>query len=191
MQPTLDLILQLLATQGNAQYGGEAVSQLEHALQCATLAKTNDCSPELVTACLLHDIGHLIHNLGENIAENTAETIAEQQTDDRHEYRAIPFLKTQFGAAVTEPIRLHVEAKRYLCAVNSTYWDALSDVSKRSLELQGGIFSSEAAQEFIQQPYAQDAVQLRIWDDCAKVLQLTTPTLDYFVPILRSCCRTL
>ncbi|HEY9699108.1 MAG TPA: phosphonate degradation HD-domain oxygenase [Trichocoleus sp.] len=179
MQPTLDLILQLLETKGNAQYGGEAVNQLEHALQCAMLAETNNRSPELITACLLHDIGHLIHNLGENVAK--------QGVDDRHEHRAIPVLQTLFSAAVTEPIRLHVEAKRYLCAADSTYWDTLSDVSKRSLELQGGIFSLEAAQEFIQQPYAEDAVQLRIWDDRAKVPHFTTPTLDHFASILRTC----
>jgi phosphonate degradation associated HDIG domain protein len=180
MQPTLDLILNLLATKGDAEYGGETVTQLEHALQCAALAETNNCSPELITACLLHDIGHLIHNLGENVAE--------RGIDDRHEYRAIPFLQALFDAAVTEPIRLHVEAKRYLCAINSIYWDGLSDTSKHSLELQGGIFSPGAAQKFIQQPYARDAVQLRIWDDHAKIPQLITPTLEHFVPIIRTCC---
>lgn len=99
MQLTLESILQLLATKGNAQYGGEAISQLEHALQCAMIAEKNDRNPELITACLLHDIGHLIHNLGENVAA--------QGIDDRHEHCAIPVLKKLFGAAVTEPIRLH------------------------------------------------------------------------------------
>jgi phosphonate degradation associated HDIG domain protein len=179
MQPQLNQILEILKTKGNTQYGREAVSQLEHALQCATLAEMGDRSPELITACLLHDLGHLLHNLGEDVAD--------RGLDDRHEYRAIPLLQTLFQPAVTEPIRLHVDAKRYLCAVEPTYWDTLSPASKRSLELQGGIFSAEAAALFIAQPYAEDAVQLRLWDDCAKVADLPTPDLEHFTPILVSC----
>lgn len=179
MQPQLNRILEILAAKGNTQYGREAVSQLEHALQCATLAETSDRSPELIAACLLHDLGHLLHDLGEDVAA--------RGLDDRHEYRAMPLLQTLFKPAVTEPIRLHVDAKRYLCVVDSAYWNALSPASKRSLELQGGIFSSEAAASFIAQPYAEDAVQLRIWDDRAKVAQLSTPDLEHFTPILTSC----
>lgn len=179
MQPQLKTILEILATKGNTQYGREAVSQLEHALQCATLAEMSDRSPDLITACLLHDLGHLLHNLGEDVAD--------RGLDDRHEYRAMPLLQTLFNPSVTEPIRLHVDAKRYLCAVDSTYWEALSPASKRSLELQGGTFSPEAAASFIAQPYAEDAVQLRIWDDRAKVANLFTPDLEHFTPILVSC----
>lgn len=179
MQPQLKTILDILKTKGHTQYGREAVSQLEHALQCATLAETHHRSPDLITACLLHDLGHLLHDLGEDVAD--------RGLDDRHEYRAMPLLQTLFQPAVTEPIRLHVDAKRYLCAVDSTYWEALSPASKRSLELQGGIFSPEAAASFITQPYAEDAVQLRIWDDRAKVANLSTPDLEYFTPILVSC----
>lgn len=163
---------------GAKPYGREAVTQLEHALQCATLAAAEQRTHELIAACLLHDFGHLVHNLGEDVAV--------RGVDDRHEYRAIPFLQNLFGPAVTEPIRLHVEAKRYLCAVDATYWASLSPASKRSLELQGGIFSAEDAAQFIRQPYAEDAVQLRIWDDRAKVPNLKTPTLDAFIPILQT-----
>ena len=176
MQQSLTDILDLLTTKGCAQYGQEAVSQLEHALQCATLAETANRSDDLITACLLHDFGHLVHNLGEDAAV--------RGLDDRHEYRAIPFLQSLFSPAVTEPIRLHVEAKRYLCAVDPAYWASLSPASKCSLELQGGIFSPTAAAEFIQQPHAKDAVQLRIWDDRAKVAQLKTPPLEHFTPLL-------
>jgi phosphonate degradation associated HDIG domain protein len=179
MLPQLKAILELLTTKGHTQYGREAVSQLEHALQCATLAEMDDRTPDFITACLLHDLGHLLHDLGEDVAD--------RGLDDRHEYRAMPLLQTLFKPSVTEPIRLHVEAKRYLCAVDSTYWDALSPASKRSLELQGGIFSPEAAALFIAQPYAEDAVQLRIWDDRAKIAKLSTPDLDHFTPILVSC----
>ncbi len=177
MQHSLTDILDLLTTKGCAQYGQEAVSQLEHALQCATLAETANRSDDLITACLLHDFGHLVHNLGENAAV--------RGLDDRHEYRAIPFLQSLFSPAVTEPIRLHVEAKRYLCAVDPAYWASLSPASQRSLELQGGIFSPTAAAEFIQQPYAKDAVQLRIWDDRAKVAHLKTPPLEHFTSVLQ------
>lgn len=179
MQTSLKTILNIFAVKGNRQYGREAVSQLEHALQCATLAETAGCPPELIAACLLHDLGHLVHNLGEDVAD--------RDMDDRHEYRAMSLLQSFFDLSVTEPIRLHVEAKRYLCAVDLTYWDALSPASKRSLELQGGIFSLEAAEVFIAQSYAEDAVQLRIWDDQAKVPNLQTPDLEHFMPILLSC----
>lgn len=179
MSYSLTNLLDLLSQKGNAQYGQEAVSQLEHALQCATLAETANHGNEMIAACLLHDFGHLVHNLGEDAAL--------RGLDDRHEYRALPFLQDLFGPGVTEPIRLHVEAKRYLCAVDSAYWESLSPASRRSLELQGGIFSTEAAEEFIQQPHAKEAVQLRIWDDRAKVPNLQTPALSHFTPVLKSC----
>ncbi|MGP1374986.1 MAG: phosphonate degradation HD-domain oxygenase [Almyronema sp.] len=175
---TLDTLLNLYRDRGQAQYGGEAISQLEHALQCATLAEQADQSPHLIAACLLHDLGHLMHLLGEDIAL--------RGIDDRHEYRAIPVLEPLFPPAVTTPIRLHVAAKRYLCAVDEQYWPSLSPVSQRSLELQGGIFSAAAAAAFIQQPYASAAVQLRRWDDLAKVPDQKTPDLMHFWPILQA-----
>ena len=160
-------------------YGREAVSQLEHALQCAALAEAADESHEMITACLLHDLGHLVHNLGEQAAD--------KGIDDRHEYRAIPYLRHLFSENVTEPIRLHVDAKRYLCFANKDYWASLSAASKRSLELQGGIFSAEEAEAFITQPHARDVVQLRIWDDQAKVPEKVTPDLAHFTQIMKAC----
>jgi phosphonate degradation associated HDIG domain protein len=173
---TAQEILDVFAQRGNEMYGGEAVSQLEHALQCATLAAAAGSSAALITACLCHDLGHLVHSLGEDAGD--------RGIDDRHEYRAMGVLRSLFPEAVTEPIRLHVEAKRYLCATDSHYWAGLSPASKTSLELQGGIFSTEAANAFIQKPYAGDAVQLRIWDDQAKVPGKATPDLKYFQPYL-------
>ncbi|WP_031293100.1 phosphonate degradation HD-domain oxygenase [Leptolyngbya sp. Heron Island J] len=178
---TLNQILDLYRHRGQAQYGGEAVSQLEHALQCATLAQDNGESSELIAACLLHDLGHLVHHLGDDPAL--------LGIDDRHEYRAVPVLETLFPETVTTPIRLHVAAKRYLCAVNNNYWASLSPASKLSLELQGGIFSKSMADAFIQQPNADNAVKLRRWDDLAKVEKLKTPDLDYFQPILEAACK--
>lgn len=176
MSINLASLVQLYCDRGQAQYGGEAVSQLEHALQCATLAEQAGKSAELIVACLLHDLGHLVHDLGEGAAN--------RGIDDRHEYRAMPVLEDLFPPAVTMPIRLHVAAKRYLCAVDASYWSSLSDASKRSLELQGGIFSETAAEQFISQPYAPDAVELRRWDDLAKVPKLSTLDLDHFVAAL-------
>ncbi|MDA0267681.1 MAG: HD domain-containing protein [Cyanobacteria bacterium] len=176
--PSLPEILDLYRQRGQAQYGGEAVSQLEHALQCATLAEQAGQNAELIVASLFHDLGHLVHHLGEDVAA--------RGIDDRHEYRAIPILEQLFPPAVTTPIRLHVAAKRYLCAVDQGYWAALSPASQLSLELQGGIFSELAATAFIQQAHASAAVQLRRWDDLAKVAQLETPDLDHFVPMVQA-----
>ncbi|MGF1482182.1 MAG: phosphonate degradation HD-domain oxygenase [Cyanophyceae cyanobacterium] len=175
MKPSINAITQALLTKGHQQYGGEAVSQLEHALQCATLAEAHGASNELITACLLHDFGHLLHNLGEDAAQ--------QGIDDRHEYRALAYLRQLFPPAVTEPIRLHVAAKRYLCAVDFHYWSSLSLASRYSLVLQGGKFSGKAATVFIKQPYAELAVQLRLWDDRSK-RTVATPDLWHFVPIV-------
>lgn len=181
--PTIQIILDIFTQKGHEQYGSEVVSQLEHALQCATLAEHANSSASLVTACLLHDIGHLIHALGDDIAQ--------RGIDDRHEYRARPFLKQLFGLEVIEPIRLHVNAKRYLCSVDTTYWDTLSPASKRSLELQGGIFSPQDAEAFIQQPYAPDAVNLRRWDDQAKIPDFSTPNIEHFRTHLETCLQPL
>lgn len=179
MKLSLTEISEILSSKGHEQYGTEAVSQLEHALQCATLAEQKNSPPELITASLLHDLGHLIHNLGEDAAV--------RGIDDRHEYRALSYLKHIFSPAVTEPIRMHVAAKRYLCAIDANYWSSLSPASKTSLELQGGIFSQAVAQKFIQQPYARDAIKLRIWDDRAKVKDLKTPDLEHFIPMVKTC----
>jgi len=176
MKPTIESIINLFTEKGSKLYGAEAVSQLEHALQCASLAEASCQNHELITACLLHDLGHLIHDLGDNPAS--------KGIDDKHEHRAMPLLKQMFSPAVIEPIRFHVVAKRYLCSVVPEYWDSLSAGSKRSLELQGGIFSPEQAEQFIQQPYAQDAVQLRIFDDKAKISNLSTPNLNHFTQFM-------
>ncbi len=176
---SLQTLINVFTTRGHELYDAEAVSQLDHALQCATFAEVSCSRASLISACLLHDVGHLIHALGNDAAE--------RGIDDRHEYRAIPFLTSLFGPEVTEPIRLHVNAKRYLCATDSTYWEALSAPSRRSLILQGGMFSLEEACAFIQQPYAQDAVKLRRWDEQGKVPGQKTPGIEHFIPFLETC----
>jgi phosphonate degradation associated HDIG domain protein len=174
MALTTNEILELLEARGKAQYGREAVSQLQHALQCAQLAEQHHESPETVVAALLHDLGHLLS------PNEDDEDEPQQQHDDLHQFIALPFLRGVLPDAVLEPIRLHVDAKRYLCAVESGYWDSLSPASRHSLELQGGVFSASEANAFIAQPFAEHAVRLRRYDDWAKMPQRVTPSLAYY-----------
>ena len=181
MALTVEQITQLYESRGAAQYGSEAVSQLEHALQCAALAQQAGCALELVAAAFLHDFGHLV---AERPHENGREL------DDVHQYLAIPFLRDLFPAAVLGPIRLHVDAKRYLCHAEPGYWDTLSAASKHSLELQGGVYSQPEASRFFLRPYAREAVALRRWDDLAKVQGMSTPALGELAQLLRHVAVT-
>jgi phosphonate degradation associated HDIG domain protein len=165
-------ILNLFNDKGHSEYGGEAVTQLEHALQTATLARENNASDQLITAALLHDIGHLLHEL-----PNDAPL---KGIDDVHENKAAIFLRKYFPEAVTEPVRLHVMAKRYLSSTEETYYSLLSEPSKQSLVLQGGLMSSAEVSAFEQNPFFSDAVMLRKWDDQAKVKELTTAPVEDF-----------
>lgn len=166
---------------GGRMYSGEPVTQLEHALQTAHAAESAGVDAALITAALLHDLGHLLNDEGE--------TPTERGIDDVHQYVALPFLRPLFGDDVLEPIRLHVEAKRYLCATEPDYYDALSDDSKRSLALQGGIFIAQAAAEFATRPGAGRAVLLRRWDDAAKAAGRETPPLTHFATIMEAAAR--
>ena len=156
--PAIDHIEALFERQGAAFYGEEPISQLQHALQCALLAEQAHEKPAQIVAALLHDVGHLL------IEESMSE-------DRRHQ---------EVGEAVTEPIRLHVAAKRYLCVIDDTYFDSLSPASQRTLMLQGGVFDAEEATRFSSQPWAGEAVRLRQYDDLAKVQGLVTPDFAYF-----------
>ncbi len=174
MALTTNDIIELLETRGQAQYGREAVSQLEHALQCAQLAERHHEPHETIAAALLHDLGHLLAEHKDDPND------AQQQHDDLHQFLALPFLRSVLPDAVLEPIRLHVDAKRYLCASEADYWESLSPASKRSLELQGGIFTHAQAEAFIAQPFAEQAVRLRRYDDLAKVPHCATPPLSHY-----------
>ena len=169
----------LFCRHGASQYSGEPVTQLQHALQTAHLAEQSGAGDELVTACLLHDLGHLLNDQGE--------TPSLRGIDDTHQYFAIPFLRGLFTDAVLESIRLHVDAKRYLCQANPDYHAKLSDDSKRSLQLQGGVFDASQAAAFIALPGARNAVALRLWDDLAKQAELATPSLAHFLGRARRC----
>jgi phosphonate degradation associated HDIG domain protein len=174
----IDLVFERFYRDGGNGYGGERVRQLEHALQCASLAEAEGAEAMLITAALLHDIGHLIHDLGDSPAA--------RGIDDRHELLGREWLSRWFGEPVTEPVRLHVNAKRYLTATDPEYFAMLSAGSVRSLELQGGPFSADLAAGFIGLPYAVDAVRLRRWDEGAKVPGKATPDLEHFRPYIEA-----
>lgn len=161
---------------GALSYSGEPVTQLEHALQSGALAEEAGASEELVAAAFLHDLGHLLSRQGE--------TPTKRGIDDLHQYYVLSFLRPVLPDAVLEPIKLHVDAKRYLCATDDAYFRLLSADSVRSLELQGGIFNAEQSREFAQRPYADDAIRLRRWDDLAKVAGKPTPGLSHFLRII-------
>jgi len=182
MALTLPDIEVLFAQRGGEQYSGEPVTQLQHALQTALHAERAGADDDMVTAALLHDLGHLLNDQGE--------TPSLRGVDDLHQYFALPFLRGLFGERVLRAIQWHVDAKRYLCAMRDGYWASLSADSKRSLELQGGVFSPEEAERFIAQPHAAEAVQLRLWDDLAKEAGLETPPLAHFIARARRCMLT-
>ena len=157
------------------------MTQLQHALQTALLAEQAGADDALVTASLLHDLGHLLNHQGE--------TPSLRGIDDTHQYFALPFLRGLFPDTVLDAIKLHVDAKRYLCNAVAGYHDRLSSDSKRSLLLQGGVFGDDEAAAFLTQHGARDAVRLRQWDDLAKVADLATPPLAHYLDRAARCAH--
>ncbi|MGH9577498.1 MAG: phosphonate degradation HD-domain oxygenase [Terriglobales bacterium] len=179
MGPRIEDIERLFREHGHIAYSGEGVSQLEHALQSGQLAQKDGAPEALVAAAFLHDLGHLLNLQGE--------TPTERGIDDQHQYFAIPFLRPLFPREVVEPIRLHVDAKRALCALDTDYYEALSEDSKRSLTLQGGIYTQAETDAFLEKSYAEDAVRVRRWDDAGKVAGKQTAPLTHYLAIAARC----
>ena len=175
----VDKILAVYIDKGSKDYAGERINQLEHALQTAMLAEQADADASLIVASLLHDYGHLIHDVGADVFKSGI--------DDRHEILGAENLSAYFGEAVMMPIRMHVEAKRYLCAIDPEYLKLLSPASIWSLKLQGGPFVASNRDEFIKRPFAAEAVNLRRWDESAKIYGLQTPNLAHFRPYVEAC----
>jgi [1-hydroxy-2-(trimethylamino)ethyl]phosphonate dioxygenase len=175
--PIIDQIFVAFRERGHRSYG-EAVTEAEHMLQSATFAEQSGCDPTLIAAALLHDFGHLLHELGEDIAD--------QGIDSVHEQIGADYLQQYFVPAVTEPGRLHVAAKRYLCAVDPEYFATLSPASVQSLALQGGPMSANEVRAFEASPHLAAAVQLRRFDDLGKVPGMETPPLEHFRPYLEA-----
>jgi len=178
MFETPEELFELMAAQGGESYFGEPVTVLEHCLQAAFYAQQAASSKELVVAALLHDIGHLLHQEGEDVADKGHDT--------RHEELGEALLARHLSAAVTEPIRMHVAAKRYLCYAEPAYLGELSSSSLLSLKLQGGPMSEAEAAAFLAQPWAHEAVALRRWDDEAKTPDFDVPALETYLPLVAS-----
>lgn len=177
MNPTSQSVIQqiqlLFQERGDGMYAGEPVTQTEHALQCALQAESSAASSALITAALLHDIGHLLHKFGENCAS--------EGIDDRHEQIGASWLQASFGPDVYEPVKLHVPAKRFRCAVDADYRQRLSAASKLSLQLQGGPMTADEVIAFRRSPFFEQAIQLRSWDEAAKLPGHETPPLSHFL----------
>ena len=174
----VDEIFQIFENRGDQAYFGEPVSQKEHALQSAHQAEQEGATQPLIVAALLHDVGHLVHG--------TREDIANQGVDARHEDAGEAWLARHFQPEVTEPVKLHVAAKRYLCRIDHAYLGQLSPASLQSLALQGGPFTEEEAREFERHRYYREAVRLRRWDDRAKTPGLAVPELEHYRPALEA-----
>lgn len=174
-------IFEAFDRQGAAHYG-ENVTQLEHALQCAQLARDHNCSSALILAALLHDIGRMLEPNGNEIEL--------RGSDAKHEQAGADALAPFYPHELTEPIRLHVAAKRYLCATDPEYLERLSDASKLSLSVQGGPMSSEEVAAFERLPFFKDATLLRRFDDWGKRTGTEVAELRSYLPLLHSLCTT-
>jgi len=169
----VEAIAELFAGPGARDYLGEPVTIGVHMRQAGALAEAAGAADSVVAAALLHDIGHL-----------------RSETDRRHGDAGAQWLSQWFGTAVTEPVRLHVAAKRYLCATEPGYLGLLSAESVRTLALQGGPMTAGQAAAFGALPFARDAVAVRRWDDEAKDPAVTAPEFGYFAPLLASLVRS-
>jgi len=173
---------ELFASEGAADYLGEAVTQAAHMLQAAALAEQAGAAPALIAAALLHDVGHFTGTVtGRDLM---------QGTDNRHSDQGAAWLAQWFGPEVTEPVRLHVAAKRYLCAVEPGYAALLSEASVYTLSVQGGPMSEAEASAFGASPHAEAACRLRRWDDLAKDPAAPVPAFEHFAPLLAGLVRT-
>lgn len=179
MRAVVGQILEAFEKRGSERYGEEAVTQIQHALQSGQLAVRAKANAQLVTAAILHDIGHILGKaeMPDDCSHNM---------DDKHESKGYQFLLEHFGAAIADPVRLHVVAKRYLCTKEPDYEAKLSPTSLKSYHDQGGRMSPEEMQRFEAEPYYQEAIRLRHWDDAAKEPSAQTPPMKDFVTFIEA-----
>jgi phosphonate degradation associated HDIG domain protein len=173
----VDRLADIFERRGAEAYLGEDVTMAEHMLQCAALAEAEGAPDTLVAAALLHDVGYFTGEF---------EFSVEDTTDSHHDAVGARFLETYFPALVTDPVRLHVAAKRYLCAVEPDYHTKLSSVSKHTLSLQGGPMSAAEITDFQSLPFYREAVQLRLWDDGGKAVGLRVRSFAEYRPLLET-----
>ena len=161
---------------GAESYLGEQVTMSEHMLQCAHLAEEAGAGDDLVAAALLHDIGHYTNEFPEDALE--------QGIDNHHDEAGAAILAPFFPEVVTECVRHHVAAKRYLCATDPDYFGKLSPASVHTLKLQGGPMSAEEVAAFRTNRHLEAILQVRIWDEGAKAPGLATPPFEHYAPLL-------
>jgi [1-hydroxy-2-(trimethylamino)ethyl]phosphonate dioxygenase len=181
MQDALTLINAAFNKRGQETYG-EGVNQMDHALQCGYFAQRDGATTAQIVAAYLHDIGHLVHDFPSDIADKGVDT--------EHESLGSVWLSQFFGPEVTEPVLLHVPAKRYLAATEAGYFESLSDASKLSLKLQGGPMAPDEIKAFEANPYFKQAVALRRWDEEGKIVGFKGPTAADFDPLITSMIRS-
>ena len=158
-------------------YIGEKVTIAEHMIQTAMLAESNNSAKSLVCACLLHDYGHFIVDDPDLLVSNSL--------DGKHENLGYDFLKNYFLPEVAEPVKLHVLAKKYLCR-NKSYYNLLSEASKVSLKLQGGIMTDDEAKKFTSLNFFEDAIKVRKYDDDGKVPNIKIKKIEDYRDLISS-----
>jgi 2-amino-1-hydroxyethylphosphonate dioxygenase (glycine-forming) len=162
-----DEVLRLLESAKGQRYMGESVTQLEHALQCAQLARDAKADRDTILAALLHDVGH----------------ICQPSTD--HELAGAKYLRERgFSEALVALAEGHVAAKRYLTATNPSYYSQLSETSKKTLELQGGPMTPAEVAAFECDPLFKEKLRLRSWDEGAKIPGLLVTSLEFYRPAI-------
>ena len=182
-EPILDrstivaFIADIFERRGAESYLGEPVTMSQHMLQGAVLAEREGASDELIAAALLHDIGHYTSEFGPYSPDDTE--------DNHHDEAGAKVLEHFFPAVITECVRLHVAAKRYLCATDATYYDKLSQASRHTLELQGGPMNEAEVAEFRRNPFYREAVRVRLWDEGGKDPHMKTPPFRHYVTVLQ------
>lgn len=182
-QAVIDELTTIYEGRAYGRYGLTLLNQRAHAVQSGHHARAQGLPTTQIVAALLHDIGHMIHDLGDHPAA--------RGVDDGHENLGAAWLAQSFGPAVVEPVRLHVAAKRYLCTVEADYLGRLSDDSTESLALQGGVMNADELAVFAAAPYHREAVALRRIDDLAKDPNGPMPDFSAFhadiLQALRAC----
>lgn len=173
-------ITDLFDRHGESRYG-EHVNQREHMLQCAKLAEDAGDTPAMIAAALLHDVGQFLEGAGDAAEDHGY--------DAAHEKLGEAFLSQWFPEAVTAPIALHVAAKRYLCAVEPGYLEALSGASALSLSLQGGPFNKGECAAFEAHPFFKEALRLRRYDDLGKQPGVITPDVSHYIDIIQAALK--
>lgn len=173
----VDFLEEIFERRGGEEYLGEPVTMAEHMLQGATIAEQNGQPEVIIVSVLLHDVGHFTSEFG---------MFSMDDTDDKyHEEAGAEVLQKYFPLLVTDCVRYHVDAKRYLCATRPSYFERLSDASKHSLNLQGGPMNDEEIRKFEKNPNLKEIIAVRFLDEAGKNKNMKTPTFRHFVPMIQ------